>query len=323
MLSEKYKEQVDLLLLILSETANVKIFALKGGTAINMFERELPRLSVDIDLCYTEFTARTEALKAIQTGLQDVKAAIQKRMPRVKIDTASTSVHEFKLFCRTHKTEVKIEVNTIMRGHAFPLRVMPLSQAVQDDFGHFFEMTVVSHEELFGGKICAALDRQHPRDLFDVRLLLSEEGLSRRVMLGFITSLCSHNRPLHELLNPNFSALQETFFTQFTGMTKQTFTYEDFQKTWQQLIQVIKKELLPRDKEFLISFKRAKPDWNLIDVPCLQNMPAVSWKLENLQTLIRKNPQKHAEQLRLLQDVLGVMDETRQRSGSNDSGSPR
>jgi predicted nucleotidyltransferase component of viral defense system len=306
MIEEKYKEQVDLLLQILPEVASIKAFALKGGTAINMFERELPRLSVDIDLCYTEFAARTEALNAIQTGLRDIKAAIQKRMPNVKVDAASASVHEFKLFCRTHKTEVKIEVNTIMRGHVFPLRVMPLSQAVQDEFGHFCEIAIVSHEELFGGKICAALDRQHPRDLFDVRILLNEEGLSRQVILGFIASLCSHNRPFHELLEPKSPAMQETFSTQFAGMTKHTFTYTDFLETWQQLTQAIKKELLPSDKEFLISLKKANPDWGLIDIPYLQNMPAVLWKLENLRTLIKKNPQKHAEQLRLLQETLGV-----------------
>jgi predicted nucleotidyltransferase component of viral defense system len=308
MIDEKYKEQVDLLLQILPEIANVKTFALKGGTAINMFERELPRLSVDIDLCYTELTARTEALSAIQTGLQDIKAAIQKRMPHVKIDATShsASAHECKLFCRTHKTEVKIEVNTIMRGHVFPLRVMPLSQTVQNDLGHFFEMIIVSREELFGGKICAALDRQHPRDLFDVRILLSEEGLSRQIILGFIASLCSHNRPLHELLEPKFSATQEAFSTQFAGMTKQAFTYADFLETCQQLIQTIKKELLPSDKEFLISIKKANPDWGLIDIPYLQNMPAVLWKLENLRALIKKNPQKHVEQLRLLQETLGV-----------------
>ena len=304
MLSEKYQQQVDLLVQILPEIAKVKTFALKGGTAINMFERELPRLSVDIDLCYTKFKTRAEALEEIKTGLGSIKSAIEKQLPHVKIDTASAAANESKLFCRTPKAGVKIEVNTTMRGHIFPLRFMPFSQAVQDNYGHFLEMNIVSHEELFGGKICAALDRQHPRDLFDVHLLLSEEGLSRQVMLGFIASLCSHNRPLHELLQPCFLDQEKTFSVQFTGMTMQKFTYEDFHKTWHQLNQTIQNKLLPSDKQFLITFKKAEPDWSLIDIPRLQNMPAVVWKLKNLQALIRQNPQKHLQQMKLLQEAL-------------------
>jgi hypothetical protein len=45
--NEVYKSQVNLLLKVLPYVANENVFALKGGTAINLFVRDMPRLSVD------------------------------------------------------------------------------------------------------------------------------------------------------------------------------------------------------------------------------------------------------------------------------------
>jgi predicted nucleotidyltransferase component of viral defense system len=70
MIDAKYKAQVDLLLTILPQVAKEKSLALKGGTAINLFVREMPRLSVDIDLTYTSIADdRETALKNISDAL--------------------------------------------------------------------------------------------------------------------------------------------------------------------------------------------------------------------------------------------------------------
>jgi len=61
MIADIYRSQVELLLRVLPYVAKEKVFALKGGTAINLFVRDLPRLSVDIDLTYLPFEDRATA----------------------------------------------------------------------------------------------------------------------------------------------------------------------------------------------------------------------------------------------------------------------
>ena len=78
---------VDLLLQVLPYVAKEKNFALKGGTAINLFVRDMPRLSVDIDLTYLPLDSRKDALNNIQDGLTRIKADIEKNIPDVKVHT--------------------------------------------------------------------------------------------------------------------------------------------------------------------------------------------------------------------------------------------
>jgi hypothetical protein len=174
---------------------------------------------------------------------------------------------------------------------------MDIADAVETEFGRFVSVNVVSHAELFGGKICAALDRQHPRDLFDVHHMLENEGFTDDIRLGFIASLLSHSRPLHEIIRPNFQDQRHVFGSQFAGMALTPFSYADYEATRGRLVQEIKQGWTDADRAFLISFKKGAPDWSLIPLADLSRMPAVQWKLANIQKLIRQNPRKHAEQL--------------------------
>ena len=63
-------------------------------------------------------------------------------------------------------------------------------------------LPVVPEAELYAGKLCAALDRQHPRDLFDVHILLKGAGVASPIRRAFTVYLAAHNRPMHELLQP-------------------------------------------------------------------------------------------------------------------------
>jgi len=107
---------------------------------------------------------------------------------------------------------------------------MQVTESVQNEFKKFAAINILSHAELFGGKICAALDRQHPRDLFDVHLLLNNEGFTNEVKLGLIIFMLSHARPMHELLSPHFLDQHSAFDHQFAGMTVAPFSYENFEK---------------------------------------------------------------------------------------------
>ncbi len=181
---------------------------------------------------------------------------------------------------------------------------MLVSEAVQNEFGKFAGIGVVSHAELFGGKICAALDRQHPRDLFDVYHLLENEGFTDEIRLGFIASLLSHNRPINEIIRPNFLDQRQVFETQFSGRVFSPFSYEDYEATRIRLVREIHENLTEGDRRFLFSFKAGKPEWSLFPLDVLQKLPAVKWKLKNIQKLIEQNPDKHKQQLNRLKEKL-------------------
>ena len=253
MISPVYRAQVDLLLRVLPHVAAEPSFALKGGTAINLFVRDMPRFSVDIDLTYLPFDVRADALDGI------TQAPSLKAIPGIAAKTqAQSDDHEAKLLCTLQGATIKVEVNTIIRGHLWPVRQMEVTQAVQDEFRKFAAIPVVSHAELFGGKICAALDRQHPRDLFDVHQLFAHEGISDDIRLGFIASLLSHSRPINELIRPHFQDQRTVFDTQFAGMTVEPFTYAEFDAARERLAQQIRTLLTDKDRQFLISFKNAR-----------------------------------------------------------------
>ncbi|KAA6230393.1 nucleotidyl transferase AbiEii/AbiGii toxin family protein (plasmid) [Chlorobium phaeovibrioides] len=300
MINPLYKKQVDLLLRVLPHVAQAPVFALKGGTAINLFEQNMPRLSVDIDLVYLPLDDRAVALESIASALQEICKSIEKIGIKAT-PQRQRNQQESKVICTDEETQIKIEVNTIIRGHLFPVRVMDVQEIVVDTFEKFASMRVLSREELYGGKICAALDRQHPRDLFDVNQLFELEGISDEIRTGFLCMLLCHPRPMNELLQPHFIDQEELFAQQFFGMTEQTFGYGDYDSTRHRLIRVLHEQLAEHEKNFLLSFKFGEPQWSLFPVEKLEQMPATRWKLQNIRKLKHENPGKHSEQLKKLE----------------------
>lgn len=305
MIASAYRAQVDLLLQVLPHVAKEECFALKGGTAINLFVRNMPRLSVDIDLTYLPFDDRAKAMTNITEALRRIKARIETALPACKVTMVPQSDgQEAKLTCQTKNAQIKVEVNTIIRGHVLMPRMMDVADVVEEEFGRFMAVNVVSHAELFGGKLCAALDRQHPRDLFDVHYMLENEGYTDDIRMGFITALLSHGRPIHEIICPNIQDQAKIFDMQFAGMTFAPFSYANYESTRERLVDAIQQSWTNNDRAFLLSFKQGKPDWSLLPLEDLARMPAVQWKLSNIHKLIQKNPQKHKAQLQALEKQL-------------------
>ena len=304
MIDKTYKAQVNLLLQALPFVAKEECFALKGGTAINLFERELPRLSVDIDLTYLPVEGRQTTLDNISQSLSRIKSDIESHINGVSVTTTKREGQDAKINCQSNEAQIKIEVNTVTRGHIYPTRRMIVSEKVEEEFEKFAEINVVSHAELFGGKICAAMDRQHPRDLFDVKILLEEEGLTTEVKNGFLVALLSHMRPINEVLMPNFVDNRDAYNNQFAGMTGIEFSYDDYEDTRARLIQTIKNTIKPEDKEFILSFKAGTPDWALFPIPIVKELPAVQWKLQNIERLKQENPKKFQELFESLEKKL-------------------
>lgn len=304
MINQSYLNQADLLLQVIPHIAQETNLALKGGTAINLFLRNMPRLSVDIDLTYLPFDNRETALTNISDSLGRIRERITKSIPGITVNNHTIEGNDIKLLVQSQNAQIKVEVNTITRGHLHPVRLLQVNEKVQERFQKFAAIQVVSDAELFGGKICAALDRQHPRDLFDVFLLFQESGYNENVKYGFIQALVSHMRTMHEVLYPHLLDQRTAFDNQFQGMSDIDFTYEDFENTREKLIKTVNLSLTDTDRSFLLSFKRGEPDWNQFPVKGLKDMSAVQWKLLNLQNLIKSNPGKHKELLSRFETLL-------------------
>jgi predicted nucleotidyltransferase component of viral defense system len=294
-----YRQQVSLLLSVLPEVAKEKCFALHGGTAINLFVRDMPRLSVDIDLTYLPIEDRETSLKNIAEALGRIKTNVEKVVPGVRVNAR---LDVGKLQISANRADIKLEVNLVNRGVLSEPKELTLCSKAQNEFEVFCSMPVVSIGQLFGGKIVATLDRQHPRDLFDVKYLLQTEGFTDEVKEGFLLCLLCSDRPINEVIAPNFQDQRSALDNQFSGMTDEKFSYEEFEAVREKLVETIHQGLTDRDKEFLLSVKNLTPDWSIYD---FQKFPSINWKLQNLQKLKDKNPEKHKEQYEALRGKLG------------------
>lgn len=286
-----YKNQVKLLIDVLPYIAKEECFALKGGTAINLFYNNLPRLSVDIDLTYIGFESRDIACANINNTLKRIADDLN---AKGYLATIQGNDIEKKIICSNQHAKIKIEPNYIIRGYIEKPEILEVCENVEDEFG-YAQIQVVSKKELYGGKICAALDRQHPRDLFDVKELIEKDEINEELIKGFIAMLLSHDKPLHETLNPNIKNQTEIFEKQFQGMTNKNFSYIEHEQTLNNLINIIKEKILPY-KQHLLDFVSLKGDLKDFEIDNLDKLPAIKWKIKNLKKLQSVNVEKFKEQ---------------------------
>ena len=281
--------------------AEEKCFALKGGTAINLFIRDLPRLSVDIDLVYLPMGDRDTALAHITDALNRITGSIVKTIQGVKIQKSFESrADALRLIVKRDDMQIKIELSPVLRGTVFPEELREVTEKVEEQFG-YVEMPLVSLADLYAGKLCAALDRQHPRDLFDVKFLLENEGLSDDLRKTFLVYLISHNRTMAELLCPTRKDLQATYDNEFVRMAQVDVPLQELKAVRERMISELNKSLTDDEKRFLLSFKALKPDWSLLGLSNIEALPAVRWKIHNLTKMDKT---RHKEALKNLEDVL-------------------
>ena len=294
-----FYQQANLLLDILPLIANEKRFALKGGTAINFFIRNLPRLSVDIDLTWLPIEDRETTLTKMDQALKELSGQIEQKIPTVGISFKRLKNTNLVtgLIIRREDASVKIEPNLVFRGTVYPPEKRILVQKAQDEFEKAVQVQSLSVAEVYAGKICAALDRQHPRDLFDIKLLFENEGLSDTIRKAFIVYLISHNRPMLELLNPNRIDIERIFELEFKGMAFEPVNLNDLLEARERLIHEINHSLTVEEKQFILSVKAGQPEWEQFPIEHVRHLPAVQWKLQNIR-MMDKN--KHQQALNKL-----------------------
>lgn len=291
------------MLRILPHVMNQVCFALKGGTAINLFIRDIPRLSVDIDLTYVPLEPREKSLSGIGTALRAIAQDIEKQIAgsRVTVAPKDKSEQPRRLLVAHQEAQVKIDTNTVVRGTVFPCEERQLVPSAETLFELSVSARTLSFADLFASKICAALDRQHPRDLFDVRLLLEKEGITDDIRKAFVVYLASHPRPMSELLNPKRLDFREVFEAEFSEMVAIPFEYEDLVRTQEFLIKTLPNQLTLDEKRFLISLKEGNPNFELLPLKGIENLPAIQWKLQNIRKM---TPAKQEDALRKLRESL-------------------
>ena len=259
MFDRGYDAQVRLLLRCLPEINRHLCFALKGGTAINLFVRNLPRISVDIDLTYLPLKPRREVLQDVHDKLISIKHDIEQRVPGSRIREGRSQDYVVKLLVSTDDATVKVEPNLILRGSVHTSQNRDLCVAAQEYFETFVSVQTLSMADLYGGKLCAALDRQHPRDLFDVKLLLDDTGITAQIRRAFVVYLAGHSRPMNELLAPRLQDIGALYVDQFTGMTRSEVSLNELLRLQRNLAKTLLRALDDDEKEFLVSVKRGEP----------------------------------------------------------------
>lgn len=281
-----YFKQAELLVRILPFIEEEKCFAVKEGTAINLFVRDLPRLSVDINLVYLPVQDRAVSLNGIDSALKIIAGRMESKIKGLQVTPSflSGTGKIIKLMVLFGNVRVKVETSPVLRGTVYSPENLFVKDKVSELIG-YAEARVASFQDLYAGKICAALDRQHPRDLFDIQYLLRNEGIDDKLFKAFLVYLISHNRPLSELLLPNFKDLSEVFSGEFKGMTVNDIELDELYAVRDELLSIIRKYMSESDKKFLISFKSGNPQWKLLGIDDVSEFPAVKWKLHNIRKM--------------------------------------
>lgn len=309
---ELYKKQVGLLVEVLPVLNHFsKVFALKGGTAINLFHSNMPRLSVDIDLAYIKPNNRENAYADINKNLMKMQAMISDLGFKVNVKD-SDSVLKLTVMDRQTGAEIKIEPNYVIRTTLYPNLTMSLCSNAAAMFNMEYEISTLSKADLYAGKIAAALSRRHPRDLFDVKQLLLQGDFDLELLNAVVVYLSANSRPIHELLNPepNLTNLELAYKNQFQGMTLgNECTIDVLKDTYMQLLDILQRGFQDNHRKFIMSVVSNNVDYGLlagISEKTLQDFTGLSWKLLNIANLQKTNLDTFMAQVQSTADVLGL-----------------
>ncbi|MFZ4638465.1 MAG: nucleotidyl transferase AbiEii/AbiGii toxin family protein [Pirellulales bacterium] len=305
MIDRAFIEATTLLLRIVPRVFATDRLALKGGTAINLYLDDAPRLSVDLDLVFTQLgLPRQDALSAINDEMRRIVAALTAdgldARPAVTAELGETG-----LVISDGTTQVKVETNIVFRGTLLPPSTRTLSAGAAEWPGMDAQATVVDRSEVFAGKFMAALDRQHPRDLYDVWRLYQRGPIESGMLSAFVIYLCGHNRPAHEILNSPDRVLPEDYDRALVGMIRgEVPSLEDLIESRSRLRRDILQGLAESDRAFLAGFFACEPDWSLLVHSHANDLPALAWKQQNLVIFRSRRPDEFAQQYAALVTLL-------------------
>ena len=300
-MEKSYVDTVRLMLEVAPEVFASGRVAMKGGTALNFFVQDMPRLSVDIDVVFVPHqTPRDTALAEIANELSALQTRLNRRGIKAELASSKTG-DETKLFARRDRVEVKIEINHVFRGTLLPVETRSLTKTACDLFTTALAVPTLAVAELYGSKLVAAMDRQHPRDLFDVHGMFQRFGLTPEIVECFVGYIAGHNRPVHEVLGSRDIDLARPFDNEFAGMEREPVSLRVLEEARIRLRRELAVALTADHKRFLIGLVAGQPPWEAMQCRHLAELPAIQWKLQNLARLKRTHAVKFQAQADELQ----------------------
>ncbi len=303
-MTRKFKDRVQLLGEILPIVAEQTEFAIKGGTAINLFYQEFPRYSVDIDLTYLPLEDRDASLNGIAKALESIGNKITQNFPNFSVRNISGGGNlDTRIQVSNTSAEIKIEVSPIARNTLFPPTKMRVNETFRQNYADAC-ILVVNYEEVYAGKFSAALDRCLPRDLFDVKIFFENDQITDLLFRVSLVYLLCARRPIHEMLSPNWKDIEHSF-TEFECMMRKRVELSDLYLAKDLLVKGLQQRLDSRTMNFLEDFHQGRPDFSMIGLPQAESLPAVQWKLLNLEKLRLQSPKKHRRQLDHIKKLAG------------------
>jgi len=295
-MDKSYVDTVRLMLEVAPDVFTSGRFAMKGGTALNFFVQDLPRLSVDIDVVFVPHqTPRDVALAEIAAELSAIQDRLKNRGIKAEIANSKTG-DETKILARRERIEVKVEINHVFRGTLLPVEVRPLVKSASDLFTTSLSAPTLAVAELYGSKLVAAMDRQHPRDLFDVHGMFQRFGLTPEIVECFVGYIAGHNRPVHEVLGSRDIDLARPFGAEFAGMERELVSLAELEDARKRLRRELRASLTAEHKQFLLGLVAGTPPWETMHCRHLAELPAIQWKQQNLARLKKSNPAKFQAQ---------------------------
>ena len=117
--------------------------------------------------------------------------------------------------------------------------------------------------------------------------------------------LASHNRPIHEVLFPSLRDISGDYDSTFRGMTAEPAELDALLAARERMIAELHASLDAEERGFLLSLARNAPNWALLGIEHLEQLPGIRWKLSNLERLAKANPKKlraQAQELEALFD---------------------
>lgn len=207
-----------------------------------------------------------------------------------------------KLLVFQNDIQIKVEPNLVFRGYVYPCESAELCEPAQEKYLRYIEIQSMSKHDVYAGKLCAALDRQHPRDLYDVKFLFEQGGISKELLKAFVVYLVCSPRPISELLNPNLIDISAAYNNEFIGMTDTDISLEELLEVRKELIKTIQKNLTDAERKFILSVKLGTPDLALINLPN-RIFPGLEWKVINIQKMQKA---KHTAAVDKLKSILQI-----------------
>jgi hypothetical protein len=132
--------------------------------------------------------------------------------------------------------------------------------------------------------------------------MFSTFALRAEIVDAFVGYLCGHNRPIHEVLFNAKRSMANVCESDFVGMTIEAVGLDVLEATQERLHRELPAALTEQHREFLISLVRAEPDWALMPYEHLSELPAIKWKLLNLEKLRKNNRALFEKQEALLRE---------------------